>query len=88
MILASSALKQSYRDQLHVGPEVHIIYLRGTPELLHKRMHERQGHFMTESMLASQLATLQEPKYKDALIIDISGSPSEIVSKIRERLGL
>jgi gluconokinase len=85
-VLACSALKQVYREKLRVGPDVRIVYLRGTPELLRRRLHERHGHFMTEKMLDSQLTTLEEPEH--ALVVDIDKSPEEIVREIRERLGL
>jgi len=41
---------------------------------------------MTERMLDSQLAALEEPK--NALTIDIGRSPTEIVSEIRAKLAL
>ncbi len=85
-ILACSALKQKYREVLLVGPEVRIIYLRGTPELLQQRLHMRAGHFMSETMLASQMDTLEEPE--DADVIDVDRSPQEITAEIRAKLGL
>jgi gluconate kinase len=36
---------------------------------------------MTEQMLASQLAALEEPEH--AVIVDVDASPAEIVAKIR-----
>ncbi len=85
-VLACSALKQSYREALQVAPEVQFVYLKGTPQLLRRRLHERLGHFMTERMLDSQLAALEEPD--DALIVDVDRSPAEIVADIREKLSL
>ncbi len=85
-VLACSALKQSYREALQVAPEVQFVYLKGTPQLLRQRLHERLGHFMTERMLDSQLAALEEPD--DALIVDVDRSPAEIVADIREKLSL
>ena len=87
-VLACSALKKSYRDELRVSPEVKLVYLCGTPRLLHERLRARHGHYMTEQMLASQLATLQEPKKdtEDAVIVDIAQSPAEIVAEIRGKL--
>jgi gluconokinase len=84
MVLACSALKRAYREELLVAPEVHLVYLRATPELLQERLRERHGHFMTEKMLASQLETLEGPKC--AIAIDVDKSPSEIVAEIRDRL--
>jgi gluconokinase len=86
MVLACSALKRSYRDLLRVGPEVRFVYLKATPAVLHERLHARRGHFMSEQMLASQLATLEEPEL--ALVIDASLSPEEIVRKVRANLSL
>jgi gluconokinase len=83
-VLASSALKRSYREFLLVAPEIKVVYLRGTPELLQQRLRERVGHFMTERMLASQLATLEEPE--DAVVVDTGRPVAEIVAEIRAKL--
>ena len=83
-VLACSALKQKYREFLRFAPEVRIVYLKGTPELLQHRLRARHGHYMTEQMLASQLATLEEPE--NAMVIDVNRSPAEIVAEIRTRL--
>ena len=85
-VLACSALKQSYRDILQISPEVWIVYLRVSPEVLHQRLRERHGHFMTEAMLQSQLADLEEPK--GAVIIDADALPAAIVAEIIGRLQL
>ncbi len=88
-VLACSALKQSYRDELHVGPEVKIVYLRGTPDLLDERLRSRTGHYMSESMLASQLATLEEPTmHEEAIVVNIAQSSDASVAEICARLGL
>jgi gluconate kinase len=39
---------------------------------------------MTERMLESQLATLEEPE--DAVVVDVDRSPEEIVAEIRRKL--
>ena len=85
-VLACSALKRTYREALQVSPEVKIVYLKGTPSLLHQRLHSRLGHFMTEQMLASQLTALEEPDH--AVVVDVGASPAEIVAKIRASLAL
>ena len=76
VVLACSALKRNYRELLGVSSDakdIKLVYLKGTYELLLERMHSRQGHYMKEQMLASQLADLEEPT--NATIIDISESP-------------
>jgi gluconokinase len=84
--LACSALKQSYRQQLEVGPEVQFVYLKGTASLIAERLRARKGHFADEHILDSQLADLEEPK--SAVTVEISSTPQEIVATIRQKLGL
>ena len=86
VVLACSALKREYREMLRTGPEVKFVYLKGGRELLHRRLHARVGHFMTEKMLESQLATLEEPH--DAVIVDVDRSAEEIVAQIRVGLAI
>jgi gluconokinase len=85
-VLACSALKRAYREELRVTPEVRVVYLQGTVELLRQRLHERLGHYMTEAMLDSQLAALEEPG--DAVTVNIDQAPVAIVSQIRTMLRL
>src|SRR5215467_7937665 len=88
-VIACSALKRSYRELLGIGPHaknIKLVYLKGSYDLLLERLHSRKGHYMKEQMLTSQLADLEEPA--DSLTIDIAKSPEEIVSEIRNHLGL
>jgi gluconokinase len=85
VILACSALKQSYRNQLRAGP-VKFVYLKGSHELIAGRLRLREGHFASESILVSQFADLEEPD--DALTVPIDQTPAEIVAKIRAQLKL
>lgn len=85
-VLACSALKRTYQEELTVAPEVNLVYLRATPELLHERLRKRHGHFMAEKMLASQLETLEDPKC--AVVVDVDRSPQQIVAEIRGKMGL
>jgi len=86
-VIACSALKRSYRELLGIGAngkDVRLVYLKGTCDLLLERLHSRKGHYMKDKMLVSQLADLEEPE--DALTVDVSKSPEEIVSEIRKEL--
>jgi gluconokinase len=85
-VLACSALKRSYRDELASGPEVLFVYLKGEAHLIAKRLRARAGHFAGEQILASQFADLEEPE--GAIIAEIDSTPQQIVSGIREQLGL
>ncbi len=62
VVLACSALKESYRQELTTGPDVQFVYLKGSADLIARRLHLRQGHFANGQILASQLADLEEPK--------------------------
>jgi gluconokinase len=85
-VLACSALKQCYRDQLCLDPvQVKFIYLKGNYELIHSRMQSRPGHYMKPDMLDSQFTTLEEPG--DAITVEISQSPEEIAALAIHRLG-
>lgn len=86
IVLACSALKRSYRQELNPGPEVQFVYLKGNAALIARRLRSRQGHFANEQILASQFADLEEPE--SAIVTDIAGKPSEIVAEIRKQLGL
>ncbi|OLB77524.1 MAG: hypothetical protein AUI14_15815 [Actinobacteria bacterium 13_2_20CM_2_71_6] len=88
-VVTCSALKRAYRDQLHAGrPEVQMVYLRGSRDLIATRLAARQGHFFTAAMLDSQLAALEEPTAGEgALVVSIEGTPEEIVEDILARLG-
>ena len=83
VVLACSALKQSYRDELRVG-DVRLVYLKGNYELIRERLRERHGHFASESILQSQLADLEEPG--DAITVEIGNTPREIVTEIIQRM--
>jgi len=86
-VVTCSALKERYRAALGVDPtRVKLIYLTGDPTLLAARIAGRRDHFMKPEMLSSQLAALEPPR--DALTVDIAGSPDAIVAKIRTALSL
>ena len=85
-VLACSALKGSYRAKLRAAPEVHFVFLKGSAALIAQRLRERHGHFAGEAILASQLADLEEPE--NAVTVDISGTPEQIVDQIRKALSL
>jgi gluconokinase len=86
VVLACSALKQSYRDKLRASPDERFVYLKGSLELFSERVLARKGHFAKQDLLASQFATLEEPT--DAIIVDAALSPEPIVTDVRRKLGL
>ena len=85
VVLACSALKRSYRDQLRAGM-VQFVYLKGSYELIASRLRSRQGHFASESILASQFADIEEPEPDDAITVAVDQTPEAIAAKIRAQL--
>jgi gluconokinase len=86
-ILACSALKESYRETLSGSdPRARFVYLEADPALLSSRLEHRPPHFFAAGLLDSQLATLEEPR--DAIRVDASRTPDDLVAEIRRRLGL
>jgi len=82
-VLACSALKERYRQQLMKGNDgVQLVYLKGSYDLIWSRMIARKDHWMKPHMLQSQFTTLEEPA--NALTVDVSLSIDEIVQEILE----
>jgi gluconokinase len=86
VVLACSALKKSYRDELCIAGETRFVYLKGSCEVIAQRLGQRHGHFASETILASQFAALEEPD--DAITVEINHSEDEIVAEIMGRLGV
>ena len=87
LVLACSALKQDYRDRLTRGcAAARFVFLDGDIELIRARLAARQGHYMNPKLLDSQFAILERPR--DALRLDVAGSPAELVQSIRTQLGV
>ncbi|MBN3925486.1 gluconokinase [Nostoc sp. NMS4] len=85
VVLACSALKDSYREFLLLDSErIKLVYLKGSYELIQMRLKERSNHYMSEKLLDSQFYTLEEPL--DTLSIDVAQSPQIIVQNIRTAL--
>ena len=60
LVVACSALKRSYRDQLRKwAPDLFTVHLTSSKELLMERLATREGHFAGANLLPSQLETLE-----------------------------
>jgi gluconokinase len=84
VVLACSALKRRYRDRLLVSNQVKLVYLKAPHALVLNRLKLRHGHYAGQDLLQSQFADLEEPS--NALVIDASLPPPEIVCAIRAHL--
>jgi gluconokinase len=87
-VVTCSALKRSYRDLLRDNrPEVKLVYLEGSKELIGRRMVARHGHFFPKELLDSQFRDLEPPgPGEDALVVSIDADPAKVVQQIADRL--
>lgn len=88
-VVTCSALKRIYRDII-IGsrPEVQLVYLKGSYDLIQSRLAARHEHFMPAALLKSQFATLQEPASDEhPIVIDVGGKPADIAAEIVRQLG-
>lgn len=86
LVLACPALTHRSRDMLRGGLRtVRFVYLTAGEETL-TRLSDRAGHVAGPALLASQLGDLEEPS--DALTVDATRPPDQIVNEISYELGL
>lgn len=87
VVLACSALKQSYRQYLMLDSDrVQLVYLKGSYQLIYNRLQMRQNHYMSAELLNSQFDLLEEPT--DAISVDISAPTQVILQTIESALKL
>src|SRR5262249_23257911 len=81
-VLACSALKRVYREQLREGPEgVRFFYLKIDYEVVARRLESRTDHFFDKRLLDSQFAILEEPEPHEAFVIDQNRPLTEVVQE-------
>ena len=88
-VLACSALKRAYRDIL-IGEreDVRLVYLRGEEGLIEQRQAARLNHYMPASLVRSQFEALEVPGADERpLVVDVVGTPREVVATIVRQLG-
>lgn len=87
-VVACSALKRAYRDIL-VGdrPDVRLVYLKGSHDLIAARMAARKNHFMPPALLDSQFAALEPPGPDERpIVVSVDASPEAIVASVLQAL--
>jgi gluconokinase len=87
-VVACSALKRRYRTVI-IGnrPDVRLIYLKGSVELIGRRVAARHEHFMPQSLLQSQFDALEEPGPDEhPIVVSVEPRPREIVAEILDSL--
>lgn len=85
-VLACSALKNKYREQLCSIPKnrIRFVFLSGSFNLIKERLISRKNHFFNEKLLQSQFDILEVPA--DAFEVSIANTPDRIVDQIIENL--
>ncbi len=83
-VLACSALKRIYRARLRQAiPRLSFVHLSVTQELANARVQARSGgHPFPSSLVASQFATLEDPRGEERVLqLDGASAPSELCAK-------
>jgi carbohydrate kinase (thermoresistant glucokinase family) len=86
---ACSSLKRAYRDYLvkMAGEPIVFVYLEGSYEVIDARIKARTGHFMPESLLRSQFATLEPPAPdENAISVPVTDSIDKIAETVVKKL--
>jgi gluconokinase len=92
-IVACSALKRQYRDELlDHRPDVVIAFLLISASVATDRLAARHGHFFDAELLGSQFTTLEQPGPREDRVVPIpvtaTASPADLVDQIIAKLGL
>jgi carbohydrate kinase (thermoresistant glucokinase family) len=90
-VLACSALKRAYRDELLGGrDQVFMAFLMVTVKDDERRLRGRRGHFFGGPLLASQFETLELPDGETRVkVVQSGGRPAnEIAETIMAEFGL
>jgi carbohydrate kinase (thermoresistant glucokinase family) len=89
-VIACSALRRSYRDELRHGrPSLRIVFLEADRATLAARLAARHGHFFQPGLLASQLADAEIPLPSEPAIVLMDDQPADALAQdIMGRLGL
>jgi carbohydrate kinase (thermoresistant glucokinase family) len=87
-VVTCSALRRIYRDRLVGGrPQVRLVHLVGSRDLIAGRMEARRDHFMPPGLLDSQFATLEPPGPDEKpIVVSVDQAPEAVVDAICARL--
>jgi carbohydrate kinase (thermoresistant glucokinase family) len=85
IVVACSALKRAYRATLSADlPNVRFVHLAARREVLEARLGARTGHFVSPSLLDSQLEALELSP--ELMTIDATRPLETVAREIHERL--
>jgi gluconokinase len=78
-VLACSALRRAYRDELREGRPVKLVFLRVSRDVAAARLRTRTGHFFREDLLNSQFDALEEPQPDEGVRVIDATLPVDVV---------
>ena len=83
-VVTCSALKRTYRDELRQGrPNVQVIFLEASYELIRDRLQARAGHFFPAELLASQFRDLEPPEPDEHVLqISVADGAEQVVERL------
>ena len=91
-VLACSALKRSYREELlGVRDQAVMVFLEVSREQDMARVSHRKGHFFAEPLVASQYEALELPDPAEARVYMVATAdqpPAQLAGEIIARLGI
>ncbi|KAL6862096.1 acetyl-CoA synthetase-like protein [Trichoderma novae-zelandiae] len=82
LVISCSALKELYRDQIRHHLAAHkvkavFIDLQADKEALIRRLQERQGHYMSASLVDSQMDSYEKPSSKEYDVVPVDAGMHE-----------
>jgi gluconokinase len=82
-VLAYSGLRRRHRQLFReLGFSTLFIHLTAEINIISQRMSQRVGHYMPESMLASQFSTMELPDAEaDMISLDVSSDLQHIIKR-------
>lgn len=89
-VLAYSGLRRRHRQLFReLGFNTLFIHLTAELDTISQRMSQRAGHFMPESMLASQFSSMELPEAEtDIISLDVSADLPSILKKAHAAVAL
>lgn len=83
LVVACSSLRRDHRALLATaGPHVTFVWLDVPEPVLRERLSKRQHHFADESILASQLDTLEPPAGDEAHRVEGAAPLADVAAQV------
>jgi gluconokinase len=86
VVLACSALKRKYRDQLRVAsPGLRFVFLQLSLEAARERVGSRPDHFFSAALVQSQFQTLEPPVGETGVLtVDANAPLAQSIDEVQQ----